>query len=161
MAVRSCEVGPVVRSSRRQVDEARRALVVARLEEAGATLLALPLSGWSTQLRVASLDVVPEPMLGYGWSDAVSRPPVPSSARITRMDEALAWIALIPPDRIVLRKIVGLRALVSPKTERHLYPWRRIGRVLGCDHHAVQRWHSQGIDLIAARLPAEGLCEAA
>ena len=38
------------------------------------------------------------------------------------MDEAMAWISLIPLDRYVLRRIVGARSLVHPITERHLYP---------------------------------------
>jgi len=88
----------------------------------------------------------------YGWTEKQIRPSVPSAARITRMDEALGWISLIPLDRYVLRRIVGARSLVHPITERHLYPWRRLATALGADHKAVKRWHGQGIDLIVARL---------
>ncbi len=70
------------------------------------------------------------------------------------MDEALGWIALIPRERYVLRRIVGARALVSPVTERHLFSWRRLGGVLGADHKAVQRWHAQGIGLLVAAVGA-------
>ena len=70
------------------------------------------------------------------------------------MDEAMAWIPLIPIDRYVLRRIVGARSLVHPITERHLYPWRRVATAIGADHKAVKRWHTQGIDLIVARLNA-------
>jgi hypothetical protein len=70
------------------------------------------------------------------------------------MDEAMGWITLIPHDRYVLRRIVGARSLVHPITERHLYPWRRIAVAIGADHKAVQRWHTQGVELIAARLNA-------
>jgi hypothetical protein len=126
--------------------------VVYRLEEAGTTLLSLPGTGWSTRLRTSSLDIVRSALESYGWTEKLIRPPVPSAQRITRMDEALGWIALIPQDRYVLRRIVGARSLVSPTTERHLYPWRRLGTALGADHKAVQRWHAQGIDLIVAAL---------
>ena len=68
------------------------------------------------------------------------------------MDEALAWIALIPRERHVLRRIVGARSLVSPVTERHLFSWRRLGGVLGADHKAVQRWHAQAIGMVVAAL---------
>jgi hypothetical protein len=68
------------------------------------------------------------------------------------MDEAMGRIALIPADRYVLRRIVGARSLVSPATGRHLFAWRRLGLLLGADHKAVQRWHAQGIALIAAGL---------
>jgi hypothetical protein len=82
------------------------------------------------------------------------RPPVPSAAQITRMDEALNWITLIPAERYVLRRIVGARSLVHPLTQRHLYPWRRVAAAVGADHKAVQRWHAQGIELIVGGLNA-------
>jgi hypothetical protein len=123
-----------------------------RLEEAGATLLALPGTGWSTRLRGSNLEIVRSALESYGWTEKQIRPSVPSAARITRMDEALGWISLIPLDRYVLRRIVGARSLVHPITERHLYPWRRLATALGADHKAVKRWHGQGIDLIVARL---------
>jgi hypothetical protein len=49
---------------------------------------------------------------------------------------------------------VGARSLVHPVTDRHLFPWRRLGKALGSDHKAVQRWHAQGIALIVAGLRA-------
>ena len=127
-------------------------LVVCRLEEAGATLLALPGSGWSTRLRTSSLEIVRTAMESYGWRGSRIRPPIPSPACITRMDEAMSWISLIPLDRYVLRRIVGARSLVHPITQRHLFPWRRIAAAISADHKAVQRWHAQGIDLIVAKL---------
>jgi hypothetical protein len=89
-----------------------------------------------------------------GWEAGRIRPAVPSAARITRMDEALGWIALIPRERYVLRRIVGARSLVSPVTERHLFSWRRLGAVVGADHKAVQRWHVQGIAILVGALTA-------
>jgi len=127
-------------------------LVVARLEEAGRTLLALPEGGYSTRLRQSRLAVMPNPSEGYGWEAVRARIPVPPAARITAMDEALAWIALIPEDRRVLRRIVGARALVHPLSERHLYPWRRLGALLGADHKAVQRWHKEAVGIIVVGL---------
>jgi hypothetical protein len=123
-----------------------------RLEEAGATLLALPGTGWSTRLRTSSLEIVRTAIESYGWTEQRVRPPVPPAADITRMDEAMAWISLIPVDRYVLRRIVGARSLVHPVTERHLFPWRRLGVALGADHKAVQRWHAEGIGIIVSAL---------
>ncbi len=128
------------------------AFVVARLEEAGATLLALPGTGWSTRLRSSSLEIVHTALEAYGWSAGRIRPAVPSAERITRMDEAMGWISLIPVDRYVLRRIVGARSLIHPINERPLFPWRRLAAALGADHKAVQRWHAQGIALIVAAL---------
>src|SRR5271166_3410853 len=133
-------------------------LVTYRLEEAGATLLALPGTGWSTRLRASSLEIVRAAIESYGWTEKRIRPPIPSAARITRMDEALGWITLIPIDRYVLRRIVGARSLVHPITERHLYPWRRLATAIGADHKAVQRWHAQGIDLIGTVLTDQAAC---
>ncbi len=149
-AVSVCEV-ILAQEPQRDIDAA---FVIYRLEEAGATLLALPGTGYSTRLRLSHLDVVQEAQVAYGWQPGRVRPPVPSASRITRMDEALGWISLIPKDRYVLRRIVGARSLVSPVTERHLYSWRRLGGVLGADHKAVQRWHGQGIDMLVAAVGA-------
>ena len=129
--------------------------VTYRLEEAGATLLALPGTGYSTRLKVSHLEVVQEACEAFGGNGGGQiRPPVPSASRITRMDEALGWITLIPRERYVLRRIVGARCLVSPVTERHLFSWRRLGGVMGADHKAVQRWHAQGIDMLVAAVGA-------
>jgi hypothetical protein len=129
-------------------------LVIARLEEAGRTLLALPPNGYATGLRMNVAVLVRHMIEAEGGEPKPSRlrPPVPSAAGITRMDEALGWIPLIPRDRSVLRRIVGARALVNPLTDRHLYPWRRLGAMLGADHKAVQRWHAQGVDMIVSAL---------
>ena len=126
--------------------------VIARLEEAGATLLALPGTGWTTKLRTSNIEIVRTALESYGWTEARIRPAVPSSEKITRMDEAMGWIGVIPLDRYVLRRIVGARSLVHPVTDRHLFPWRRLGAALGADHKAVQRWHGQAIDMIVAAL---------
>jgi len=128
--------------------------IVYRLEEAGATLLALPGTGWSTRLRSSSQEIVRTALEAYGWTDARIRPAVPSAEKITRMDEAMSWIPLIPLDRYVLRRVVGARSLVHPITDRHLFPWRRLGKALGSDHKAIQRWHAQGIAIIVAALLA-------
>ena len=131
-------------------------LVVTRLEQAGRTLLALPNSGFSTGVRLNAATLF-QHMVEADGVEAVPnrmRAPVPPASRITEMDEALAWIPLIPRDRSVLRRIVGARSLVNPLTERHLYPWRRLGSMLGADHKAVQRWHTQGVAIIVGALNA-------
>jgi len=126
--------------------------LIYRLEEAGATLLALPGTGWSTKMRSSSIEIVRTALEAYGWDTARIRPAVPSADKIDRMDEALAWVPLIPDNRYVLRRVVGARCLVHPITDRHLFSWRRLGNVLGADHKAVQRWHALGIYMIVAAL---------
>jgi hypothetical protein len=158
-------VAPASRAARSlPLDHPRRAAlpadaeyVVYRLEEAGRSLLALPRTGYTTGLRCSSLDIVRGAAESYGWSERQLRPAIPSAAMITRMDEALCWISLIPQQRYVLRRIVGARALVSPVTERYLYSWRRLAALVGADHKAVQRWHAQAIDMIVTALNAAAL----
>ena len=130
--------------------------VIYRLEEAGATLLALPGTGWSTRLRQSSIDIVRTALEAYGWESGAIRPPFPGGAKIDRMDEAMAWLSLIPDDNHVLRRVVGARSLVHPITDRHLFPWRRLGTALGADHKAVQRWHAKGIGMIVRALRPGG-----
>ena len=133
-----------------------RETILARLEEAGRTLLALPPTGWTTKLRTSNIDVVRSAAESYGYNTSARlRPAMPDSQAITRMDEALAWLTLIPRDRYVLRRIVGARALISPLTDKHLYPWRRLATLLGADHKAIQRWHAQGITIIHDELKRE------
>ena len=130
---------------------------IARLEEAGRAILSLPQSGYSTRLRIGAIQPIRSALESYGWDASPRlRPPMPDAATITRMDEAFGWIALIPEDRYVLRRIVGCRALVSPLTERYLYPWRKIAALLGADHKAIQRWHAQGIDMLVAAVNRGG-----
>lgn len=127
--------------------------VLAALEEAGLTLLALPQSGPSTRLRQGGLEWVRD-ACAYPPDRTQIRPAVPSAAAIDRMDRVLAWIPRIPADKFVLRRVVGARCLVSPTNGRYLFSWRRLGTAIGADHKAVQRWHAQGIDLIVTALNA-------
>jgi hypothetical protein len=107
--------------------------VIHRLEEAGASLLALPGSGWSTKLRSSSLDIVKSAVESYGWTTSRIRPPIPSAGNISRMDEAMSWIMLIPLDRYVLRRIVGARSLVPQSPSAIFTPGdasrRRLARI--------------------------------
>jgi hypothetical protein len=132
-------------------------IVIHRLEEAGHTLLCLPQTGHTTKLRQTRHEFVREALEAFAPSEGRPTPPVPPAHRITRMDQAFSWIPLIPSDKIVLRRIVGCRCLVSPLTERHLFSWRRLARLLGADHKAIQRWHANGIDMIVASLAADQL----
>ena len=127
--------------------------VIVRLEEAGQTLLCLPRTGPTTALRQTRHQHLAEALGTYASADACRpRPSLPSPSRITRMDQALAWITLIPREKLVLRRLVGCRCLISPLTGRHIFGWRQLARTLGADHKAIQRWHATGIDLIVATL---------
>jgi len=129
--------------------------IVARLAEAGRTLLCLPPHGLPGRMRVFAWDSIAPGVHAFQGSLARPLRITPDPGAIDRMDEALAWLNLIPQDRYVLRRIVAARLMVSPLTGRHLYPWRRLGTLLGADHKAIQRWHGQGIDCIVTALAAQ------
>jgi len=127
--------------------------VVTRLEAAGRTLMALPDRGPSTRLRSSALEVLRSALeIEEAMPGAKLRLAHPSGPDIDAMDVAWGWLGLIPPDRHVLRRIVGARALVHPATDRHVFTWRRLGGLLGADHKAVQRWHAEGIARIVLGL---------
>jgi hypothetical protein len=127
-------------------------LVASRLDEAGATLLSLPSRGAYTGFSTTTWPAVHATIEAYGWSGTRLKPAVPTAQAISRMDEALGWIGLIPQENYVLRRIVGARALVSPLSGRHIFSWRRLGGLLGADGRAIQRWHAKGIAMIVAEL---------
>jgi hypothetical protein len=131
-------------------------LVVWRLEQAGETLLAMRLArAGPEQWRSGMPEVVRTAIESYGWEIEPARPAVPSAAAVTAMDIAYRWLQLIPQHRMVLRRIVAMRSLVHPVNGRHISSWRRCGRLIGADHHAVQSWHRQGIATIVAALRGE------
>jgi len=149
-------------SAPNKAEEGRVEWLGRRLEEAGATLLALPQRGIGPQLRQVRW---PETAIegsdntitnGEKLSGGRLRAPVPSAAEISRMDETFAWIGLIPQDRVVLRRIIHARSLVSPLTGRHIYSWRKVAVLLGADHRALQRWHLTGLLLILDGLQKTG-----
>lgn len=133
-----------------------RAMVIARLEEAGAALLALQVSGTKPAgLKAAWPEYIRQSAESYGYSGLALKPALPDSLAISRMDEALGWLNLIPNDRYVLRRLVGARMMVSPRTGRYLYTWAQIARLLGCDVRVLRRWHEQGIGIICQELVRE------
>ncbi len=142
--------------SQRDVSPEVQALI-ACLEEAGATLLSLPPSGFSPSLRTTTLPVLREAAEAYGWSLASLRPSLPSAARISRVDRAMGYLTLIPQDRYLLRRIVGCRSLVHPVSGLHIFSWRRLGDLIGADHKAVQRWYADGLRIILDALRQQSI----
>lgn len=57
------------------------------------------------------------------------------------------------------RRILHVRALVHPINGRHLYPWRRIGKLLRTDHKTVKRRHQHGLLEAVDKIPYVKVCE--
>ncbi|MDE8344823.1 MAG: DUF6362 family protein [Acidocella sp.] len=121
--------------------------LVTRLERAGATMMAMPGQGHSPRLRQMRFDVV-HSEAELAESAGPVRVARPSAAQIRDMDLVFGWLALMPAEKYLLRRVIGARALVHPLTGRHIYSWRRLAKLVGTDHKTVQRWHEQGIRLL-------------
>lgn len=127
--------------------------VQARLEEAGATLLALPRTVIGPRFATMSWDVIHSATEAYGWNATRVRPALPDGTAIDRMDEALAWVAIIKNPTV--RRVLQARLMIDPVHGGHWFTWRQIGRMLGADYRAVQRWHHAALVEIAAALTAD------
>jgi len=130
--------------------------IIGRLEEAGATLLAMHLPSYTPKGYGNSW---PEPVHdyeeAYGYTPTSMRAAIPNAATISRMDEAFSWIHYIPDDKFVLRRVVRARSLIHPTNYRHIYTWKRIARLVKADHRAIRRWYFQGIAIIAQTMAAK------
>lgn len=116
--------------------------IISRLEEAGAIAFSMPNSGYKLHCRTQNFHQLQEPVAATdrNTSPRVRFPP-PSAQQITEMDRTYAWLALIPNDRYILRKIVSMRSVMNPMTMRHVNNWRSIADAVGANHLAVKAWH--------------------
>jgi hypothetical protein len=133
---------------RQHEDEIDAAFVIASLEDATMTALALP-AGFSTRMAQSQPDVVQDITEAYGYSDARIRRAIPGANKITAMDLIFSWLPLIK--NRAKRRIVCLRAIThfgsgKPKS------WRSIADLVGADPKSVQGWHAEAIAQIVAAL---------
>lgn len=124
--------------------------VVYWLEKAGTTLQALP--DYSPRLDVPLMSLELRMAADLARREAGRMRPSISAGDIDAMDVAFGWLPLI--DTRVRRRIVCARSLVHPLNGRHLYPFSRIGELVGAHKDAVRRWHAQGIAEIVAGIAA-------
>ncbi|MFH5923821.1 DUF6362 family protein [Roseomonas xinghualingensis] len=124
-----------------------------RLQDAGATLLALPGRGcFPAGYRTNWPQVVVDVADAAPFREEDIPIPPPTAKRITQMDEAFGWLRLLPADKAEHRRIILLRSLTSPRHGRHLHSWRKIGEMLSLEHRTVQRRFAEGIGWITAEL---------
>jgi len=126
-------------------------LVTFRLEQAGATLLAMrDRSPYPAEYASAWPETLLDAAEAYGWHGETTRPAIPSNAAVSAMDATYRWLELVASP--LTRRIVAARSLVNPVSGRHVIHWRRLGVMCHADYRAVQRWHAAGIDAIADAL---------
>ncbi len=105
--------------------------VIKRLEAAGKTLMALPDKGYSPALP---------PRVSVAMPDELD---------VMAMEIAYGWVVrFIPVEQAEMRRVVHMRSLVHPISNRHICGWRKIGRIMRCDYKTVQSLHSRGIKKI-------------
>jgi len=123
--------------------------IAQRLPEAGATLMILPRPEFSRSLVLSAL--VQHNAAHYAVKARLS----PTNPEIIRCAQVMGWLNLMPARLLRLRRIIEMRMLTCPITQRPLYSWRKIGRTFRVDHHTAQRWHSAGVALLAAAIRAD------
>lgn len=80
----------------------------------------------------------------------------PNKDEIAIVDEILLLPNLCSEIRI--RRVLHVRSLVHPLNGRHLYPWRRIAKLLATDHKQIKRWHVRGLEEVTAKADPAKVC---
>ena len=91
-------------------------------------------------LRTQWPDVIHRVEEAYGWTGERTRPPRPSPAEITRMDEAIHWLLWLDADQ---RKVVWARSMGLS--------WRRIEDMDGRSVRTLQNLHASALQRIRSR----------
>lgn len=124
-----------------------REQVIARLEDAGRTIIAMPASGvWPAGMRSTMPEVLQNIWDSYGTEPAALRPGTPSARAITKMQETWDWLAMV--DDVLPRRVVAMRMLVHPITDRYRHSWRDVGERLGISDKTAKATWERGIDKI-------------
>jgi hypothetical protein len=119
-----------------------------RLVEAADALRRLTMNAIKPSgLRSQWPDVILRVEEAYGWTEGRVRPPRPSPAEITRMDEAIGWLLWLNPDQ---RKVVWARSM--------RLSWRRIEDMDGRSVRTLQNIHLAALQSISSRRARESAC---
>lgn len=121
------------------------------LEWAGMRLLAMPgQNPFPASQRALWPDYPQDANTAYGYTDVPLRAGRPTKAEIPIVDEILTLPLLVQNQ--TERRIVQARSLVTPISQRYLYSWSKIARMLHTDRRAVIRWHMHGLRDIIIRV---------
>ena len=124
------------------------------LEWAGATLLSMPISSPTPRgPRVAWPEFAQDARNAYGYTASTMRAPLPRSREIDLMDDILALISIVGDTKT--RRILHLRALVTPVSNRYVYSWVKLAVMFNSDRRAVAYIHTKGLREIATVLGQE------
>lgn len=122
------------------------------LEWAGAKLLSLRLASPAPSgYRSFWPDYPTDAAKAYGYTPNRLRASLPNSKEITLMDEILLLPSLVTD--ITVRRIINVRSLVAPVSNRNLYSWAKIAHLIHSSPRRVVILHRQGLREIALRVP--------
>ena len=131
-----------------QTTRSRRDIVSALLFWAGEKLVAMPISSPKPKQYMSYWpEFARNPNEAYGYNSTRLPRLSPTSSEISHMDEILAWLRFIP-ERPVAR-LVSLRILIHPVTQRNLNSWSACARIVGTDRQTAHRWFERGVSAIA------------
>lgn len=119
-------------------------LIIACLEWAGQVLLSMDIkSPKPTEYRAYWPEYAQDPSEAYGYTGEKLRVAIPKASDIELMEDIYKWLTLIENKQP--RQVVAIRSLVTPISERYVYPWTKIAITLHMDRRGVKRLHRQGI----------------
>ena len=140
--------------------------IVARLEDAGRTLMTLPMP--ARGMPAGSRSAWPEHIQKYwdvfGHADQdetedrrevaarqINRVRLQASkAAVDRLDEVLGWLWFIQKPHH--RKAVAARMLRHPISERPVHSWKSIAKEMGTNRELCRYWYKAGVDAIVKGL---------
>jgi len=111
------------------------------LQWAGSKLLSLPnpkKRSYSYSWPDYRYDNIPNNFSGLSL-----RTPTPTSYEIDLLDSILDLIHYVPNP--ISRKIIQSRSLISPITQKHIFLWSQISRLLSLSPTTTKRYYSSGI----------------
>ncbi len=141
-----------------------------RLEDAGRTLVALPMprgerpqsvqSHWPETARQAEdaffALVGADDQIKQDFSrDHNAVRSAPSARAVARMDEVLNWLWYLSDER--KRRLCLARALIHPVSDRRLVSYRKLGRIFGLHHDTMRAWHDRALSDLAQALTRDGV----
>lgn len=126
-------------------------MIVACLEWAGSVLLSMNIrSPKPADYKVFWPEFPSDPNEAYGYTSERLRIATPRATDIELMENIFTWLSLI--DNVVARRIVCIRSLVTPVSERYVYHWSKIAILLHMDRRGVKRLHNLGIQDLSNKL---------
>ena len=141
-----------------------------RLEDAGRTLMALPIpkgerpqgvrSHWPEAARQAedaffALVGANDEVKQDFFRDHNAVRVTPNARAVARMEEVLSWLWYLSDER--KRRLCLSRALIHPVSDRHVVSYRKLGRIFGLHHDTMRAWHDRALSDLAQALTRDGV----